>query len=281
MRRSIRRLFREPLVHFFLLGSLLLVAHGAFAKKPERTIEVTAKVTSALRADHERRTGKPPTNDELRALVDQWIDDEVRVREAQSLGLDRGDVIVRRRLAQKADFLFEGDVEEPEPTDAELLAYRDAHATQFARSPRITMTHVFFSSQIHGGDTARLAAEAATKLAAGADAATLGDPFLRGSSFHDRTEAELASIVGAEAAHVASTVDVDRWSAPVTSAAGLHLIRVTERHDDAGIDPSLRGELRAAWLDERREQARKAAVTERRRAYDVRIDDGALPGADR
>ena len=82
MRRSIRRLFREPLVHFVLLGSLLLVAHGAFAKKPEHTIEVTTKVTAALRTDHERRPGKSPTNDEMQALVEQWIDDMCRVRKA-------------------------------------------------------------------------------------------------------------------------------------------------------------------------------------------------------
>lgn len=278
MRRSLRRLVREPLVHFAVLGGLLLAGHHAFARKPASSIEVTRDVTAALRSDYERRTGKPPTGDEERALVERWIDDEVRVREAQALGLDRGDVIVRRRLSQKIDFLFEGETEEREPSDDELRAYRDAHAADFMRTPKITLRHVFVSRALHGDGTAGVAAAIGGKLDAGADASSLGDPFLRGSSFSDRTESELGAILGAEAAHVAATIELERWSSPMASTAGLHLVRVSARRADDTRSPELRSEIRERWLADRRDDARRRALAARRRGYDVRIDDGALAG---
>jgi parvulin-like peptidyl-prolyl isomerase len=200
------------------------------------------------------------------------------VREAQALGLDRGDVIVRRRLSQKIDFLFEGETEEREPTDDELRAYRDAHAADFARAPKITLRHVFVSRAIHGDGSAAVAAAIGVKLDAGAEASTLGDPFLRGSSFSERTESELASILGAEAAHTAATLELDRWSSPVPSSAGLHLVRVSARRTDETLGAELRTELRERWLTERRDDARRRALAERRRGYQVRIEDGALAG---
>lgn len=278
MRRSLRRLVREPLIHFAVLGGLLFGAHHAFARKPQSSIEVTRQVTAALRADHERRTGSPPTTAEERGLVDRWIDDEVRVREAQALGLDRGDVIVRRRLEQKIDFLLEGETEEREPGDDELRAYRDAHAADFTRATRITLRHVFVSRALHGDEAAAVAADLEAKLDAGADASALGDPFLRGASFSDRTETELGVLLGAEAAHVAATLDLGRWSSPTADRAGFHLVRVSARREDDAMGPELRSELRERWLRDRRDEARRGALAERRRGYDVRIEDGALGG---
>ncbi len=278
MRRSLRRFVREPLVHFLVLGSVVFAFHHAFAKPPARTIEVTREVTAALRADHVRRTGATPTPEEERALVDRWIDDEVRVREAQALGLDQGDVIVRRRLAQKLDFVLEGDGEAAEPTDAELRAWQAAHPSEFPRAPKLTVQHVFVDRARHPADADAVAAHIADELAHGADPATLGDPFLRGGSFTDRTEGELANVLGEAPAHAAANAPLDRWSAPIPASAGLHLVRVTARREDDALDPAVRAELRAAVLDSRRVDAEKRALADRRRGYDVRIEDGALGG---
>jgi hypothetical protein len=278
MRRSLRRLVQEPLVHFLILGLAVFAFHHAFAKAPPRTIEVTRDVTASLRADHVRRTGAEPTPEEERALVERWIDDEVRVREAQALGLDQGDVIVRRRLAQKLDFVLEGDVESAEPTDAELLAFRDRHPADFPRAPRLSLQHVFVGRALHPADADAVAARILVQLSAGADPASLGDPFLRGASFSAKTEAELAAILGQAPAHAAVDLAPGTWSAPIASRDGLHLVRVSERHDDAALDPALRAELRAAVLGERRAEAEKRALAERRRNYDVRIESGALGG---
>ncbi len=280
MRRSLRRLVREPLVHFVVLGSLLLVGHRAFAKKPPRCIEVTREVTAALRHDHERRTGAPPTPEEERALVDRFIDDEVRVREAQALGLDRGDVIVRRRLAQKLDFLLEGESPPVEPTDAELLAFRDLHANTWARPAKLDVCHVFVSRALHPNDADAVAHELSDALTDGADPATSGDSFLRGQTFSDVSETELAAILGDDAAHLATTLPEGTWSAPVASRSGLHLLRVTARKPSStALDPALRAELREAFLAEKRDAAQKQALAARRRTYDVRIEDGAVGGA--
>src|SRR5262249_4884420 len=153
-----------------------------------------------------------------------YIDNEVLYREALELGLDRGDIIVRRRLVQKMEFLTEGLDPVPEPTDTELQAYLDAHAEHYLQPDRVTLTHVFASNDRHGAATATLAEQWGEQLRAGADPATLGDPFLRGRELAAVSERDLAGILGnAFAAHVMQ-LPVGTWSAPIASSYGLHLV---------------------------------------------------------
>ena len=101
---------KEPLLHFLALGAVLF-ALNAWRDESRPTaastarIEVTAAVIERLRAGYERQFGQSPDAEELRGLVTAHIREEVLCREALALGLDRDDTIVRRRLAQKMEFL--------------------------------------------------------------------------------------------------------------------------------------------------------------------------------
>lgn len=267
-------MLREPLVHFAVLGGALFWLHAAVAPRDGgHTIELSAADIEALRHDRRRRLGTDPTPAEDAALIERFVDDEVLYREALALGLDRGDIIVRRRLLQKMEFLLDGLHPVPEPTDAELDAYRLAHAERYRTPARIDLTHVFVGRDRHGTAAERVAAELRAALEGGADPAGLGDPFLRGRQLRGQSEQDLGGIFGPAFAGAAAEWPVGTWMGPVTSSYGLHLVRVDAR-SPAEL-PAL-ARIRAAvvqdWAEERRGEALRAALADLRRKYDVRVE---------
>jgi hypothetical protein len=267
-------LVREPLFHFVLLGVALFALHRAVAPPaPTREVVVTTAMRHAFQQEHLRRHGRLPTAEEERALVDRYVDTEVMLREALALGLDRGDIIVRRRLVQKMEFLNAGLEAHPEPTDADLQALLARHAERYQLASRVSLEHIFVSSQLHPSDAAAVAAELHERLAAGDDPAKLGDPFLRGRTFRAETEGELAGVFGPAFARAVQTAPLDEWAGPLASSYGLHLVRVHERSGGrrATLD-EVRRELVRDWEAEQRVAAANAALAALRTRYDVRIE---------
>ncbi len=268
------RVVREPLVHFVVLGAGLFLLHRLVAPPaPTSTIVVTTALQRAFQAEHLRRHGRPPTAEEERALVDRYVDTEVMLREALVLGLDRGDIIVRRRLVQKMEFLNQSGEPHVPPTDADLAALLERHAQRYMLASRATLEHVFVSSHLHPNDAAAIAADLSKRLAAGADPAHLGDPFLRGRVFRAATEGELAGVFGPELARRVQTVPLDEWAGPYPSSFGLHLVRVSARSGGrrATVD-EVRRELERDFDEEERERSARAALAALRARYDVRVE---------
>lgn len=270
----LRSLLREPLLHFVLLGVALFWLHGTLTPADSRkTITLSAADVAALRDDHRYRTGSDPSPADEAALIERFVDDEVLVREALALGLDRGDIIVRRRLLQKMEFLLEELHPVAEPSDAELEAHRVAHADRYRTPERIGLTHVFVSRDRQGAAAPAVAAALRTTLDAGADPAGLGDPFLRGRELRARSQQELTDVFGPAFAEAVMDLPLGVWSAPIPSSYGLHLVRVTERTDaELPALARIREAVRRDWVEERRRAAQRAAHEALRRTYDVRIE---------
>jgi hypothetical protein len=269
-----RRILREPLVHFALLGAALFALHRAVAPPPPTsTIVVSAALQRGFRQEHLRRHGRLPTPEEAQALVDRYVDTEVMLREALALGLDRGDIIVRRRLVQKMEFLNQDMTPPAPPTDADLASFLAARPERYQVAARATIEHVFVSTRLHAGDAAAIAEDLQARIAAGDDPARLGDPFLRGRVFRNATEEEIAGVFGPELAQRVQSAPVGAWVGPYRSSFGLHLLRVSERV--GGRPPTIedvRRELERDWEEERRSEAARAALAALRTRYDVRIE---------
>jgi hypothetical protein len=270
------RVRREPLLHFLLLGLALLAAErwvGSTAGP--REIVVSEDLRNGLRADHLRRTGQWPTLEEEEALIARHVDDEVLYREALALGLDRGDVIVRRRLVQKMEFLVEEEEALAEPADRDLESFLTARSESYREPERVSLRHVFVASDRHGDEAARLAGEIRDSLIAGGDPNGLGDPFLRGREFTLRSRAELAAVFGPAFAAEAMRLPAGSWSAPIRSSYGLHLVRLTDRRPARlpGLD-EIREAVRRDWLEQQRAEANRRSLARLRERYDVRIEGG-------
>lgn len=237
IRSVLGRAAREPLVRFTLIGASFFLVDRAFGDAQEgaassadpHVVVISDGFVESLRMRQRERTGAALDENATEGLVAAFLREEALVREARAAGLDAGDAIVRRRLAQKMEFLVAAQVEVPEPTDEELRAWLADHPAIAARTEAIRFEHVFFSTERRGRD-ARAEAEAAlTTLGAGAPAEGMGDPFVRGGSFGPLDAARIDAAFGEGFAAQLGGAPTGAWAGPFESAFGLHVVRVTAR----------------------------------------------------
>ena len=267
----------------------VLLAVGVFAldrwvrsAEMERgVIEVTEDEVERLRARWTAQWGRPPTDPQLEGSIGEAVDEEILYREAQRLGLDREDAIVRRRLAQKLTFILEDAGGAAAPSADEVEDYFARHAERYRRPPRTTFDHVFLSADRRtdpAGDATALLPR--IRAAGGADWQRLGDPFMLSRTYADRTDAEIAGMFGAGFANAVSALPKDGWSGPVESTYGMHLVRVHERTPPRrpSLD-ELRERVVADLREERRRERGRAAFRALRDDYEVRLPAANGQGA--
>jgi len=280
-----KRLLREPLLHFLALGAVLfaLNAWRETKRPPEKAaagIDVTAAVIDRLRAGYERQFGQAPDSAALRGLVTAHIREEVLCREALALGLDRDDGIVRQRLAQKMEFLTDDLVGAVEPPEATLQSYFATNATRYARPARISFRHVYFSSEKRGAGAEAAASDARAALAKGADEESLGDAFLHGFEFDLHQPEGLSALFGPEFVARLETLPAGGWQGPVASSYGWHLVRVGQRAEPEQVTLA---QARSAVLRDFQEEQRRTAnreIFERlKQRYQITVDEAAITNA--
>lgn len=268
-----RRWWQQPLLHFVLLGACVFAVHGGVrsrgAVRDPSVITLTPSFLRGLAARERTRLGREPTPAELAIAREAYLTEEVLYREALSLGLDRGDPIIRQRLIQKMEFLAEDAEDVRAPTDDELRAFIRDNPSRYALPARVSVEHVFVRAERTDRDAAVAALRA--QLAAGAPAGALGEPFPLGRAFASRTEAELTNAVDPAFAAAALSLEIGRWSEPVVTRYGTHLLRVTARdgHRPAALD-DVRDRAREDLFLDRRAAARRRALAEIRGRYTVR-----------
>ncbi len=219
------KIFREPLLHFVLLGALIFaVSAWREPRRPAENaaaqIEVTAGTIVWLREGFTRQWQRAPDADDLRGLVNDHLREEVLYREALAMGLDRDDSIVRRRMAQKMEFLTQDIAAAVEPDDAALRKFFEENAARYAKAARVSFRHVFFSKERRGAKLEADAGEALAALVKGASDETMGDPFLREYEFTEASADEIASALGREFAEKVTVMPAGEWRGPVASSYG-------------------------------------------------------------
>ena len=283
-----RRLLREPLVHFLLAGAVLLGLSALFGQSfgvggNSNRIEVTAERIQQLRETWTRQRGAPPTQRELDSLIEDFIREEVLYREAVASGLDQGDTIVRRRLAQKVEFLAQSVASTVEPSDAELQAFFEENRERYVIAEQVSFSHVYFSGSNRGAEAEDAARGALTRLTSSesptAEAAQLGDRFMLQNEYPPQTRGQIRDLFGPRFASRLFELPVDEWTGPVPSSYGVHVVHVRQRVPSRL--PEL-GEVRSQVArDLNEERLRSAADTYYeglRRRFEIVVDAEALAG---
>jgi hypothetical protein len=168
----------------------------------------------------------------LKGLIDDYVKEEIATREAVDMGLDRDDTIIRRRLRQKLEFLVEDAAGAAAPTEAELQAWLDKHSESFRAEPQIAFRQVYVSPERHGANFRADAEKLLARLrAAGPDASTagLGDPTMLPAEQPLEPLRETIRSFGEEFAQELMKIEPGKWTGPVESPYGLHLVLVRER----------------------------------------------------
>jgi hypothetical protein len=283
MTRTIGRWLREPLLQFLLAGFALFVVYDVRngdtgprerSDRVELTPDDLRQIAFAWVAQ-----GRPaPSSEELRILADARVREEILYREALALGLDVDDTIVRRRLAQKMEFLFEDVARLREPTTEELKAWFEGNAERFAVPGRVTFRHLYFSPDRRGNRAREDAERARGRIGnEGIDAPAaiaLGDRFMFQDYFPDRAQDDVAKTFGAGFARTVFQTPTGRWAGPVQSGYGWHLVWVDS------VTPArvpgfeeIEADVRAAWTEEQRAVIRARAFEAMRGRYQVVLPD--------
>ena len=277
-----RKFLREPLLHFLLIGIglffLFNLLRGGETGAP-RDIVVTEARVEALAQSFATTWMRPPTAQEIRGLVDDYIAEEIYYREAIAMGLDQDDIVIRRRLRQKMEFISEDAITAAEPTDSELQAYLAKHPEKFVSPASLTFRQVYFSTEKRGDRARPLAEQLLTELQAGrgpADPAAAGDPTLLPPDMQSASPQTIANTFGSDFAVQVEEAPVGQWSGPLQSGFGLHLVHVDERV--AGALPAfdqVRPIVLREYQSEQRTLSNKKFLDSLRAKYDIRIEGPA------
>ncbi len=265
-----RRLLREPLVHFLAIGAVLYAGIAAVSSFQKPVVRIDAQELEQLAAYWEMQTQRPPTRDELASIIQERVDEELLAREAVRLGLDKDDMIIRRRLAQKMSFASEDVAAISEPDDQTLQAYYEKNRQRYATPARLALRHLYFSQDRIGVSPDVAAGEALAKLKAGQPVG--GDPALLPLVYADISVADLARDYGAAFTKAALDAPVQTWTGPVASPYGVHLVRVEGRlaPEVPPLD-MIRDDIRTAWMAEQRQSNNRKFRDDLRKRYKVEI----------
>lgn len=243
---TMKRWLNEPLFHFLLAGAVMFGVYEWLNRdRPDdrpQTVRITAQEVDWLKETWARQWQRPPSEDELRGLVTDYLKETLLAREAEELGLAENDTIVRRRLAQKLEFLVQDTVRLAEPGEDELREYFQARRDQYAQPARVSFT------QDHG----------------------MLPPEMTGD------QAEVANVFGANFARQLFALEPGEW--PVTSTFGQHRVRVLERQP-ARVRPfeEVRTRVLEDWHREQQTKANEQFFAALLKKYDVVVDESVRP----
>jgi hypothetical protein len=275
------KLLRDPLLHFVIAGVVLfggyeLINRGEMNPPATDPVHIGEGDIRWLKDTFANQWQRPPNEDELRGLVASFLEEELFAREAKALGLDQNDTIVRRRLAQKLEFLIGDTSRIVEPADAELRRFYDANAERFGVEARVSFTQLFFNPEKrqHAEADARAALVSISGTNA-EDAAAMGDPILLENEFHEVDEQTVAKMFGADFARAIFLLKPGSWAGPVKSGYGVHLVRVTNLSPATVLSfEEVRPKVLEEWRHQQQTQAKAVYLSKLREKYGVVIDGG-------
>ena len=275
----LQALLREPLMHFLLIGAALFLVFDQVGDPVEidNRIVISQANLDILANDWLRRTGRPPSPQQVEQQLRQYIREQVLSREAVNLGLDRDDVIIRRRLAQKMQFLFDDLGQVPDPTEADLNVFMSKHVERFTLPATLSFRHIFLDPDSRGEAIQDQAQQLISRLQesnAVVDTSELGDPILLPLQFDNQTRLQISNLLGDEFAEQVYKLPVNRWSGPVASGYGLHLVYVHSR-TAARVQPltEVRQSVIRQWRAAKQQELNDLFYQGIHQRYEIILDD--------
>ncbi len=276
---DVKRWLREPLLHFLLLGAVLfgvyeLTQAGQTGPVSSKEIRLTLNELTQMALLFRSQWQREPTPVELNRLVENRVEEEILYREALAMGLDKDDEIVKRRMAQKMQFLAEDVAAAREPTTAELKNWYERNSSKFAQPNRVSFRHLYFSPDRRGNHARDDAAKALARLTGQPEdsqiADSLADPFMFQAYYRDRAPEFLGKEFGPQFAQAVEKLAPGSWQGPIESGYGWHLVFVdTVIPGRVPVFEEVEPDVKTAWLGEQKARAWQKTYEEMRAKYTV------------
>ena len=262
-----------------MLGGTLFFLYSVTGNRDDpqsAKIVVTSGKIDQIITTFTRTWQRPPTPEELQRLVEDDIREEVIYREAMAMGLNKDDLIVRRRLRQKYEFVMEDAETIPAPSDQDLQIWLNQNSEEARVAPKISFSQVYLNLNRRGDEAFAEATSLLSRLNnpdQKIDISTLGDPTMLPAEFPLSSADEITNVFGNQFVRELEQLKPGRWAGPVRSSYGLSLVYVHERVE--GRDKSLqevRDQAQRKWMAMRRRELTETAYQKLREKYSVVIE---------
>jgi len=276
------KLLREPLVHFMFIGAVIYLLYGVFAEPvvedTDKTIVVSAGEVEWMQTSWQKRWNRPPTEAEFDGLIQQYIRETVLYREALTMGLNKHDQVIRRRLAQKLEFLARDLVALTPPTEEELQAYFTEHQDLYQKPALYTFTQVFIDPDKRGDATLADAEKIKATLIAQGDAVdnagALGDIFMLQNYYPEKDQIEIQKQFGSGFTESLIKLSPGQWHGPVLSGYGVHLVYVNNiTEPPVPIFAEVRERVTQDWKSDKGEELNEKFYASLRDQYTIVIEE--------
>jgi len=268
-----RRWLKEPLFHFLVAGGLLFAAYSVFDRGSDDdpdVVQITEAEVNWLKEMWTRQWRRPPSEQELRDMLAGYLKEELLAREARNLGMEENDIIIRRRLAQKMEFLVQDTAYLVEPEEDELYRYYNTHRTVYEEPAHVSFTQFYFRDKV--------SAQQAMQALSESNEAVQGEQILLERDHVRVDEQTLSSLFGSEFAETVFTLDPGRWNGPIESAYGFHLVLINERQS-AQFRPfdEVRAKVLNDWYQSRQNEVNEQYFAILLKKYDVVVEESIKP----
>lgn len=272
------RFWKEPLVQFLVIGGLLFVGYTVFAPEaepPREQIVVGALRIQSLEQSFEATWKRPPTASERQGLIDDFLVEEVFYREAQKLGLDQDDIVIRRRMRQKMEFLLQDGLAQTPLQETDLRAFFEQDPSRYRGQDLITFRQVYL------GDGSDADADATVLLAQlnADDVAGVTDLGQR-TMLPDRVELAglpaIDGVFGVGFGQQLIELPTASWVGPIRSGFGVHLV-IVDKVEQAPLPifEEARADVERDFQYDQQIKATEAVVERLKQNYDILLDDPA------
>ena len=205
---------------------------------------------------------RPPNEEELKSIIENFIQNEVLYREALKLNLDSGDIIVKRRLVQKLGFLKQEEGVKI-PNDKELKEYFNENKVEFRIPKRLSFNHIFFSKE------SRSLEEVRQYLV---NKNVKSDPFLLGRNFSDKTIRQIQRDFGDKFAASLDQLTTLKNDLIIESIYGWHIVNVSNIENSYLPEfNSIRDKILDTYLLVKKDEVLKKYTEELIKSYDVSL----------
>ena len=238
---------KEPILWFLIAGAVLFSADNYFSSEKESII-VDEVVKNRLSSLWQAQMGSPATTEQLDSLTEVWVREEVMLREALRLNLDRDDTIIRRRLVQKLEFLAEG-IEDKPPSADTLHSFYETNIADYSEPRRYSFSQIYFSHEARG----KSESVSPEQLE---DWKSLGEASMLHDQYIGRSKREIGNVLGRVFEAAVDSFVQGEWAGPFESSFGYHLVRLERVEEPLALPfASIEMKVLADYHENRRDEA--------------------------
>lgn len=322
---KIKAFLTSPLVHFFLLGSLIFLLQqgplGAWLGRKSDGLGYEIHLSQARINEAKReflnQWGRQPDSGEVQEIANQVVEEEILFRQAKRYRLDQNHPGIRRRLIQLGEYLGEASQGDPgkyiqnartlgldqsDPVirrqmvtamkelagqmplqgekpigEADLKKYLSEHPDHFHQGMRLDFIHLF----IRGKESAArgrldLLAKKISRDSLSPEAAVqMGDPFLNGREFSQIDSMGVQKFFGSGFFEQVEGLPEGRWSLPIASSYGWHLVYVKKRYPERPLELArVWNQIFLAVARDRQQQRLQSRMALWKGEYSISVEGG-------